>query len=66
MAKNKKTNKQMIVQKTQHRKQKTKQHESLQKTGGAPEENADSASRVAPVICACPKSEIFQKLSLSL
>ena len=29
MAKNKKTNRQIIVKKTQHRKLKTKQHESL-------------------------------------
>ena len=31
MAKNKKTNRQIIVQKTQHRKPKTKQHEPHQK-----------------------------------
>ena len=30
MAKNKKTNRQIIVQKTQHRKLKTKQHELMQ------------------------------------
>ena len=40
MAKNKKTNRQIKVQKTQHRKLKTKQHEPHQKLGvisGAPE-----------------------------
>ena len=33
MAKNKKTNRQMIVQKTQHRKLKTKQHEPIKNWG---------------------------------
>ena len=33
MAKNKKTNRQIIVQKTQHRKLKIKQHEPHQKLG---------------------------------
>ena len=40
MAKNKKTNRQIIVQKTQHRKLKTEQHEPHQNLGiitGAPE-----------------------------
>ena len=40
MAKNKKTNRQIIVQKTQHRKLKTKQHEPTKKLvmiSGAPE-----------------------------
>ena len=53
MAKNKKTDRQIIVQKTQHRKQlKTKQHEPHQKLGvisGAPEGKADPAPHVASV-----------------
>ena len=50
MAKNKKTNRQIIVQMTRHRKLKTKQHNPHQKLGvisGAPEGYADPAPHVA-------------------
>ena len=53
MAKNKKTNRQIIVQKIQHRKLKTKQHERHQKLGvilSAPEGQADPVPHVAPVM----------------
>ena len=49
----KKTNRQIIVHKTQHRKLKTEQHESYQKLGvisGAPEVYANPAPHVAPVV----------------
>ena len=49
----KKTNRQIIVHKKQHRKLKTEQHEPHQKLGvisDAPEGVADPAPHVAPVV----------------